>query len=147
MAGDDSFLPYAADEVFPGGDGTDSLVFRGTTAVAIALDYSFEADGAVATDLWTEIENVIGSGRADYIRGDTGKNSLEGWAGADTIDGARGADKGTGGAGKDRDAHFIFRTKDTTRRFDSDGKGGDGPALVADLQAGAKVTAKDIVLV
>ncbi|WP_158589836.1 calcium-binding protein [Gemmobacter lutimaris] len=214
-AGDDSFFPGAADEVFLGGDGTDSLVFRGTSAVAIALDYSFEADGAAATDLWAEIENVIGSGRADHIRGDAGKNSLEGWAGADTIDGARGADRITGGAGKDRltggagndtfvyntlndngdritdfvsvsqnqndrfqfslyafgagmeagvlgsshfrartdnkaqdrDDHFIFRTKDTTLWFDADGKGGDGPVLVADLQAGATVTAKDIFLV
>ena len=43
--------------------------------------------------------------------------------------------------GNDR---FIFRTTDATLWFDVDGKGGAGPVLIADLQAGAKLAAADI---
>ena len=47
----------------------------------------------------------------------------------------------------DANDRFIFRTTDTTLWFDVDGAGGVGPVMVADLQAGATVTAADIILV
>ena len=47
---------------------------------------------------------------------------------------------------QDADDRFIFRTTDQTLWFDIDGLGGGGPILIADLQAGATVTAADIFL-
>ena len=47
---------------------------------------------------------------------------------------------------QDADDRFIFRTTDQTLWFDIDGTGGVGPSLIADLQAGALLTAADILL-
>lgn len=47
---------------------------------------------------------------------------------------------------QDADDRFIFRTSDTTLWFDADGNGSGGAILVADLQAGAVLTAADIVM-
>ena len=47
---------------------------------------------------------------------------------------------------QDANDRFIFRTTDQTLWFDVDGTGGGGPRLIADLQAGAVVTAADILL-
>ncbi len=46
----------------------------------------------------------------------------------------------------DADDRFIFRTSDTTLWFDRDGRGGADPVLIADLQAGAVLTAADIIV-
>lgn len=42
---------------------------------------------------------------------------------------------------------FILRTTDTTLWFDADGKGGKGPILLADLQAGAELNAFNFSLI
>ncbi|ETD00829.1 calcium-binding protein [Rhodobacter capsulatus] len=48
---------------------------------------------------------------------------------------------------QDASDRFIFRTTDTTLWFDADGSGAGAAVLVADLQAGAALTAADIVLI
>lgn len=48
---------------------------------------------------------------------------------------------------QDADDRFIFRTTDRTLWFDPDGKGGQRPGLVADLQATAMLGAADILLI
>ena len=48
---------------------------------------------------------------------------------------------------QDADDRFIFRTTDRTLWFDADGNGAGAAALVADLQAGATLTAADIQLI
>ncbi|MBP9182462.1 MAG: calcium-binding protein [Fuscovulum sp.] len=48
---------------------------------------------------------------------------------------------------QDADDRFIFRTTDRTLWFDADGTGADAAIMVADLQAGAVVTAADIQLI
>jgi Ca2+-binding RTX toxin-like protein len=48
---------------------------------------------------------------------------------------------------QDSDDRFIFRTTDATLWFDSNGNAAGGLTMVADLQAGATVTAGDILLV
>lgn len=114
--GDDRFRPGAAEEVFDGGDGTDTLDFRGSGgAVVIALDNAFDASGAAEGDTWTSIENLIGTRGADRIGGDLTNNRLTGAAGADVIAGAGGFDTLEGGDGIDtlsggsgNDA-FLFR--------------------------------------
>ena len=47
---------------------------------------------------------------------------------------------------QDANDRFIFRTTDTTLWFDQDGAGGASAIMVADLQAGASVSASDIVI-
>ncbi len=49
--------------------------------------------------------------------------------------------KGATNQAAEGDDRFIFRTGDTTLWFDSDGRGGAGPVLIADLQDGAKLSA------
>ena len=48
---------------------------------------------------------------------------------------------------QDADDRFIFRTTDRTLWFDADGSGAGAAIMVADLQAGAVVTAADILLI
>lgn len=48
---------------------------------------------------------------------------------------------------QDADDRFIFRTTDRTLWFDVDGNGSDAAVMVADLQAGATMTALDILLI
>ena len=59
------------------------------------------ATNSAATQTLSSIENVTGSGGADYIVGSAGANVLSGGAGADYIVGGLGADTITGGAGAD----------------------------------------------
>ena len=47
---------------------------------------------------------------------------------------------------QDTSDRFVFRTTDATLWFDVDGKGGAAVVMIADLQAGAVVTAADIFL-
>ena len=48
---------------------------------------------------------------------------------------------------QDADDRFIFNTTDQTLWFDSNGNAAGGLTMVADLQAGAVVTAADILLI
>ncbi len=48
---------------------------------------------------------------------------------------------------QDADDRFIFNTTDRTLWFDADGNGAGAAVMVADLQAGAVVTAADILLI
>ncbi|SEN43704.1 hypothetical protein SAMN04488103_10572 [Gemmobacter aquatilis] len=100
--GDDRFRPGAAEEVFSGDAGIDTLDFRGGGgAVVIALDSGWEAGGWAEGDIWTGIENVTGTRGADRIGGDGQNNRLFGAAGNDTIFGAAGGDVLEGGDGND----------------------------------------------
>lgn len=213
--GDDRFRPGAAEEVFAGDGGNDTLDFRGGTAgVTIALDNSLEQGGWAEGDSWSGIENVTGTRGDDRIGGDGAANRLIGAAGADflsgaagndTLEGGEGLDLLTGGAGndtfqfrrpgeggdvisdfsalaagnddriaiaaagfgaglsagtlaatrfqiradnaaQDADDRFILRTTDKTLWFDADGSGSGAAVLIADLHAGATMTAADIVI-
>ncbi len=211
--GNDRFVLGAGREDIDGGDGTDTLDFRGGPGVKVALDGSFAGTGRAKNDTYLNFENVFGSQKADTIRGDINNNLLNGFGGNDRILATPGQDTLIGGAGKDTlngggtgddffrfkapgeggdriadfssdvlgdndtievsaagfkgglvagvlaagrfksgannqagdgNDRFIFREGDTTLWFDRDGKGGQGPVLIADLQAGATMTAADI---
>ena len=212
--GNDRFRPGAAEEIFDGGTGTDTLDFRaGGGAVDLALDGAWDATGWAEGDSYTGFERVTGTAFADRIGGDAaanwltgagGADALFGQAGNDTLEGSGGADTLTGGAGNDsflfrrlsdagdriadfsasvagnndrimiaagfggglaggtlaaaqfvsradnlaQDANdrFIFRTTDRTLWFDADGNGAGTGLLVATLQAGATMTAADILI-
>lgn len=54
---------------------------------------------------------------------------------------------GTGNEALEGDDRFVFRTTDATLWWDEDGLGGAGSMLLADLRAGASVTAADLLVV
>lgn len=53
------------------------------------------------TDTITNIENVIGTGKSDYIKGNDASNLIEGRGGNDYLIGLDGADTFKGGDGED----------------------------------------------
>lgn len=101
--GNDTLVGNALEEdTFDGGIGTDTLDFRKGPAAIVALDGSFDNDGAAFGDSYTGFEEVMGSTTgADLLRGDGLANSLIGFGGKDTLDGASGADTLRGGNGVD----------------------------------------------
>jgi Ca2+-binding RTX toxin-like protein len=101
-AGNDRFAPGGGRERIDGGDGTDVLDFRQGGPVRVALDGSFAGTGAAKNDTYLDIENVLGSQRADTIRGDIDNNLLNGFGGADRINAIAGQDTLIGGAGRDK---------------------------------------------
>jgi Ca2+-binding RTX toxin-like protein len=103
-AGNDTMQGNAAEEdVLDGGSDIDTLTFRTGPAVTLALNQSFENDGAAFGDAYSGFEIILGSNTgADMIRGDSAANTITGYGGNDTLDGAGGSDVLRGGNGADR---------------------------------------------
>ena len=116
-AGNDDLEGGAGDDTLEGGPGRDDLdggangvagdtvtYARSAEAVRVNLGRA-EASGGDAEGedgLIVNVENIIGSAGADWLRGDTGDNVLTGLAGDDTlIGGGGGNDTLIGGAGDD----------------------------------------------
>jgi Ca2+-binding RTX toxin-like protein len=104
--GRDQFLADATDRV-AGGGGKDFVTYE-DARVGVEVDL---ARGTVQSVVLGEegangdiagVENVIGTGFADELRGDGRDNGLNGKGGNDFIDGRRGEDRLLGGDG-DRD--------------------------------------------
>ncbi|KNG93327.1 calcium-binding protein [Pseudaestuariivita atlantica] len=121
--GNDSIQGGAGADMIDGGAGSDWAMFADGTGVMVDLGNTVMGSGEAAGDMYVNVENVMGTNRADAIWGDMGANMivggthsdrLYGRAGDDTLDGGigndaiygnQGADVLTGGAGTDR---FIF---------------------------------------
>jgi Ca2+-binding RTX toxin-like protein len=110
-----------------GGPGTDTVSYAtrsfntaGTAGVTVILD-GLANDGGSSDDdnIGTDVENVIGSSRADIITGSAVNNTLDGGAGGDSIRGASGADLLIAGAGTDQldggDGSDTLRARDGIR--------------------------------
>lgn len=127
FAGDDILRGEAGDDVLDGGDGDDLLIGgdgddtasyadagAGVTVKLNLADYGvsdIQDTGGAGIDQLVGIENLIGSGWADFLRGGSGANRLEGrdgddrlvgMAGDDTLEGGGGLDDLRGGDGADR---------------------------------------------
>jgi Ca2+-binding RTX toxin-like protein len=90
---DDTFVATIEPERFSGLNGTDTVSYaNGAGAVVASLLTQTKNAGFAAGDLYVSIENLIGSGFADTLTGDTGNNVLEGCDGADKLDGGTGID-------------------------------------------------------
>lgn len=128
-AGNDVLEGGAGGDFLNGGSGIDTASYASATA-GVALDLAGsgtagDADG----DTFFRVENVIGSGFDDAIRGDDGDNAISGGRGDDVIRGGRGGDTITGGRGDDTmfggggDDTFVFRNNngaDTITAFNTD---------------------------
>ncbi|MGH2340541.1 hypothetical protein ACRC7T_03555 [Segnochrobactraceae bacterium EtOH-i3] len=96
--GDDVLLPGAGQDLIYGGDGSDTLSYADygsavSVTLAFATGYAGSTNvGATTKDLFLDIENVIGTSRADTLTGNAAANILTGGAGADVLAGGGGRD-------------------------------------------------------
>jgi len=91
------------NDILDGGLGNDtaSYVFN-FSAVTVDLNITTSQNtGGAGFDTLTSIENVIGGGGNDTLRGTSGINELDGGGGNDTLEGRGGADRLLGRAGND----------------------------------------------
>ena len=113
--GNDGLNGGAGDDTLEGGPGRDDLdggangvdgdtitYARSAAAVRVNLGRAEATGGDAEGDVFENVENLIGSAFADWLRGDTNDNVLTGLAGDDTlIGGGGGNDILSGGEGDD----------------------------------------------
>lgn len=93
-----------------GGAGSDHAFYSQATATTIKTGAGLLVDlllphlntGEAMGDTFVSIENLVGSGYSDNLRGDHGGNILQGLTGNDLIYGRNGNDRLYGGDGHDR---------------------------------------------
>lgn len=127
--GDDMLVGGSGEDVLVGGDGIDTAAYYDAT-IGVTVDlYNTEVgadpDAIVNTgiaygDVFSSIENVIGSDGNDVLLGDQGDNELVGRDGDDVIRGRRGDDTMEGGGGADTFQFFAGFDNDTITDFEDD---------------------------
>jgi Ca2+-binding RTX toxin-like protein len=135
FGGKDSLDGAGGGDILRGGNGAD--VLTGGSGNDIFRYFALSESG----DTITDFSNVGGN---DDQFGITASNF-----GGGLVAGALAAAQfqtRTDNVAQDSDDRFIFRTTDETLWFDADGNGAGAARLLADLQAGAVVTAADILL-
>ena len=103
--GDDWLSGGAGDDLLFGGPGADTISYAGSdAAVDIRLSAGHASGGHAEGDVFSGVENIIGSARNDRLAGDANDNELTGGAGDDRLYGGRGGgnDDLSGGAGEDQ---------------------------------------------
>lgn len=100
--GDDLIIGGTGSDSINGGTGNDTVSYAASSAfVSIDLTANNHWNGDASWDSITNVENVIGSDYADYIKGDASANKLTGGLANDTMHGENGADTINGDAGDD----------------------------------------------
>lgn len=115
-----------ADKLY-GGNGWDTASYaKAATGIVANLGSSNGNTGDAAGDVYSSIENLVGSGYADELYGTGGMNSITGGAGDDIIGsgwgndsiyGGAGADRLVGGVGADK---FLFKALSDSKTTSSD---------------------------
>lgn len=109
-SGDDVLIGGAGADTLNGGNGSDTASYAGSAAVNVNLATGAASGGYAVGDVFSSIENLIGSSGADTLAGNTsgnqilgggGNDTLLGDAGNDTLDGEAGNDSIDGGSGND----------------------------------------------
>jgi Ca2+-binding RTX toxin-like protein len=106
--GDDRVRTGLGDDTYQGGKGFDTIDFRDATD-GVTVDLHKGTATGQGTDTLKDFEHVIGSARADTIRGSNGDDVIEAGNGKNIIRGGGGADDLTGG--RDQDT-FVWKTGD-----------------------------------
>lgn len=135
--GDDSLDGGHGVDVLRGGTGTDTLTGGAGNDV-----FRYQAVNELG-DVITDFGNNVSSN-------DSFQFILSGFAAAGLSAGALAASQFQTRAdniAQDADDRFIFNTTDDTLWYDVDGTGSAAAVMVADLQAGAVVTASDMILI
>lgn len=100
--GDNIFAGGAGADRLDGGAGNDTADYRSSSlAITVNLASGVATGGDATGDVFSSIENVIGTAFNDVITGNGADNRLEGGDGNDTLDGGAGADLLIGGLGND----------------------------------------------
>ncbi len=102
--GNDLFIASAVANVFDGAGGIDTLSYAAATSGAGLLFYMLAANlngGDSAGDIYTNMENLIGTTTNDRIYMDNNDNSVSGNGGFDTVELYGGNDSYSGGSGFD----------------------------------------------
>jgi len=96
--GDDFFIAGAGADTFIGGFGSDTVDYRLSGAgVTVNLATGLGAGGLAAGDLYTGVENVLGSSFVDTLIGIAGFSTLAGFDGNDSLFGGSSTDSLVGG--------------------------------------------------
>lgn len=119
-----------------GGSGINTISYehlslRLNAGVAVYLNngYAYDlVDTSRLSDSFSNIQNVIGSGREDLLHGSSGNNVFEGGAGADTIRGNGGID--TASYGGSTEAVNVDLTTNVNTGGDAQGDDLDGIANI-----------------
>jgi Ca2+-binding RTX toxin-like protein len=96
-----TFRGTAGDDIFQGGNGTDTVDYSWATAGQMVDLFLAKSSGGSGKDQIHGIENVTGTSLADKLIGNTGNNKLDGGAGDDITQGGSGNDVLIGGSGND----------------------------------------------
>jgi len=118
-SGNDTFAGDENNNIFNGGNGTDTYTLAGTTEGAIITTTSATSAEA-GTDTLISIANYVGSQGGDTIVVNGGSNLVDGQGGDDTIDAGGGNDTVLGGAGNDHILYTIGNGSDTVNGGDDD---------------------------
>ena len=117
--GNDVLEGIGGGDTYDGGSGNNTVSYvhsgAGATASLIAPAGNL---GAAAGDLYTNIQNLTGTGFDDVLTGDANNNILIGGAGNDTLSGGAGTDTLYGGLGNDT---LIDDGFDAARLYGEDG--------------------------
>ncbi|MGO4527207.1 hypothetical protein AB4097_20405 [Microvirga sp. 2MCAF35] len=98
----DTLTGSSGDNTLNGGDGFDTVLYTGPTAVQIDLSLSTpQTNFNYGKDVLISIENVEGGSGADTLMGNDAANKLTGNGSNDTLKGGKGNDTLEGGAGAD----------------------------------------------
>lgn len=106
QAGDDILLGGSGSDRLDGGAGKDRAAYW-TSSQGLTADLAHAANntGDAFGDRYVGIEDLQGTGHADFLYGDSGDNAIWGGGGDDRIEGRLGLDLLTGGGGADV---FVF---------------------------------------
>ena len=128
-AGNDTLIGGSGADRLTGGAGADAFVFNTLSERGDSLT-DFSAADRIEIGFAVNLVSIVPAAAA------LGPTALP----------AHALRSGAGNGAADADDRFIFRTTDTTLWFDADGTGAAAPVLLADLQAGAMITAGQIIL-
>ncbi len=129
-AGNDFLSGGAGQDYLIGGSGSDTASYA-TASGSIVVDLTIaglQNTVSAGQDGLSQIENLEGSGHADWLHGDNQSNWLYGEDGDDTLSGRGGVDWLFGGDGDDyliggdgNDLHFGGNGVDTASYYDAQG--------------------------
>ena len=131
--GDDVLAGGAGADRLLGGAGVDTASYAGSDeAVTVDLGEDTGKGGHAEGDVIVQVENVLGSGYGDVLRGDNLANRLDGGDGDDMLDGGVGADRLHGGAGVDTVSYSRSDKAVTVYLWEGAGEGGhaEGDVIV-----------------